>query len=221
MSKRHQLDQLLENPRIWKAGQCDAVYSRQTVATGFPELDRALSGGWPLGALIELLVDSYGIGEFRLLLPVLSALSRETKKWMVLIAPPYIPYAPAFVRGGVDLSRLLVVNCQQRTDVLWAIEQALRSGACAAVVAWSEGADERLLRRLQLAAEEGATDEGESGNGRCWVTVFRPSRCRRQRSPAVLRIGLQPAGGAGIHMNIFKNRGGRPQKLKVSLPEYQ
>jgi hypothetical protein len=201
----------LKNPRIWKAGQHGAVHFRQTVSTGFPDLDRALSGGWPLGVLIELLVDRYGIGEFRLLVPALNALGRGTEKWMMLIAPPYIPYAPAFVRNGVDTSRLLIVKCQHGTDVLWTMEQALRSGACAAVLAWSDGTDERLLRRLQLAAEEGAG---------CWVVLFRSLRCRRQRSPAALRIGLWPDSASGISMNIFKNRGGRPQKIKLSLPEY-
>lgn len=230
MSKRHRLDQLLKNPQVWKAGQGVAAQCRQTVSTGFPDLDRALSGGWPLGVLIELLVDLYGIGEFRLLMPVLNALSRGTEKWTLLIAPPYIPYAPAFACGGVDTSRLLVVNCHEKTDVLWAIEQALRSGTCAAVLAWSDGSDERLLRRLQLAAEEGAAEEGATeegavedgtaGNRGCWVVLFRPSRFRRQRSPAALRIGLQPDRASGLHMNIFKNRGGQPQKLQLSLAEY-
>ena len=225
MSKRHRLNQLLKNPRIWKAGQRDAVYSRQTVSTGSPDLDRALSGGWPLGVLTELLVDLYGIGEFRLLIPVLNALSRGTKKSMALIAPPYIPYAPAFVRRGVDISRLLVVNCHRRIDVLWATEQALRSGTCAAVLVWSDGSDERLLRRLQLAAEEGAAGERSAnkrgpGNEGCWAVLFRPSHFRRQRSPAALRIALQPGRSSGISMNIFKNRGGQPQKLEISLPEY-
>jgi protein ImuA len=222
MSKRHQLNQLLENPRIWKAGQRDAVCYRQTLSTGSPDLDRVLSGGWPLGVLIELLVDLYGIGEFRLLMPVLNALSKRTEKLMMLIAPPYIPYAPAFAHRGMDISRLLIVNCHRRTDVLWATEQALRSGACAAVLAWSDGSDERLLRRLQLAAEEGASAEGSANErGGCWVVLFRPWRFRRQRSPAALRIALQPGRSSGISMNIFKNRGGQPQKLELSLPEHQ
>ena len=221
MSNRHRLSQLLENPRIWKAGQRDAVHTRQTVSTGHPDLDRALSGGWPLGVLIELLVDLYGIGELRLLMPVLNALGQGAEKSMMLIAPPFIPYAPALVRGGVDISRLLVVNCHRRIDVLWATEQALRSGTCAAVLAWSDGSDERLLRRLQLAAEEGAEEERSSGNGGCWVVLFRPSRFKCQRSPAALRISLQPGHSSGISMNIFKNRGGQPQKLRISLPENQ
>ncbi len=132
----------------------------------------------------------------------------------MLVAPPYIPYAPAFVRHGMNTSRLLVVHCRRQADVLWTMEQALRSGTCAAVLAWSEESDERLLRRLQLAAEEGGLD-----NRRCWAVLFRPARFRNRRSPAALRIHLEPGRLSGIGMSIFKNRGGRPQELQVQVPE--
>ena len=83
------------------------------------------------------------------------------------------------------------------------MEQALRSGTCAAVLAWSEGSDERGLRRLQLAAEKGA----------CWAVLFRPARFKTQRSPAAaLRIHLLAVSLSGISMDIFKNCNGRPQK---------
>jgi hypothetical protein len=205
MSKRHRLDKLLKNPRIWKAGRYDAVRSHRTLSTGSPDLDRALSGGWPLGPLIELLIDRHGIGEFRLLMPALSALSSATEKWVMFISPPYIPYAPAFMRREVDISRLLVVNCERRSDVLWTMEQALRSGACGAVFAWSDEPDESLLRRLQLAAEEGAADAGASASGGCWAVLFRSSRFKRQRSPAVLRAHLRPGNSSGISVNILSS----------------
>ena len=135
-------------------------------------------------------------------------------KKILLIAPPYIPYAPAFARQGVNISRLLVVHCRHQTDVSWATEQALRSGTCAAVLAWFEGSDERSLRRLQLAAKERAVE----ARG-CWAVLFRPSRFRSQRSPAALRIRLRPSRGPRISMSIFKNRGGRPRKLELHVPE--
>lgn len=201
MSKRHRLEQLLRNPRVWKAGE--GARRQQVVSTGFAGLDEALSGGWPIGQLIELLVDPYGIGELRLLMP---ALVVPTGKWVMLIAPPYIPYAPAFAGHGLDMSRLLVVQCRRQVDVLWATEQALHSNTCAAVLAWSDGMDERALRRLQLAAEAA---------GACLLVLFRPVRFRRQRSPAVLRIQLQPGATGAVGLDIFRNRGGRPQTLTV------
>lgn len=213
--------ELERDPRIWKAGRL--VRGHQTLPTGFTDLDRALSGGWPVGVLTELLTDFYGIGELRLLMPALNALSKRTQKKILLIAPPYIPYAPAFARQGMNISRLLVVHCRHQTDVSWATEQALRSGTCAAVLAWFEGSDERSLRRLQLAtkegAKEGATEEGAVEARGCWAMLFRPSRFRSQRSPAALRIRLKPSRGSRISMSIFKNRGGRPRELELRVPE--
>jgi len=216
MSKRHRLQQLLQEPQIRKARQSEGRY--QTVSTGFPDLDQGLSGGWPIGVLTELLVDLCGIGELQLLLPALIALHGHpadprfntrlgAEKRIMLVAPPYMPYAPALVREGVDISRLIVAHCYQQNDVLWTMEQALRSGTCAAVLAWSEGSDERALRRLQLAVEKGA----------CWAVLFRPARYKKQRSPAALRIHLLAVSLSGISMDIFKNCNGRPQKIVVRV----
>jgi hypothetical protein len=217
MSKRHRLHQLLQEPQIRKAGQ-GAAGHYQTVSTGFPDLDQALPGGWPIGILTELLVDLCGIGELQLLLPALIALSNHpvdpgvnprlgTEKRIMLVAPPYVPYAPALVREGVNISRLIVAHCHRQNDVLWTMEQALRSGTCAAVLAWSKNSDERALRRLQLAVEKGA----------CWAVLFKPARFKKQRSPAALRAHLLAAGASGISMDIFKNCNGRPQKIVVRI----
>jgi hypothetical protein len=221
-TKRSELPLELErDPRIWKAGRL--IRGHQTLTTGFADLDRALSGGWPVGVLTELLTDFYGIGELRLLMPALTALSKRSEKTMpskiLMIAPPYIPYAPAFVRQGMNISGLLVVHCRHQTEVSWVTEQALRSGSCAAVLAWFEGADSRALRRLQLAAEEGAAAGGGTENRGCWTVLFRPSRFRSQRSPAALRIRFRPGRSSRISMNIFKNRGGRPCDLELRVPE--
>ena len=43
---------------------------------GFAALDRYLpGGGWPLGPLIEVFVERYGVGELSLLMPALAALT--------------------------------------------------------------------------------------------------------------------------------------------------
>jgi len=208
MSRRHRLEQLLRHPGVWKAGQDGS--RRRVLPTGFPELDVALSGGWPVGRLIELLVEPYGIGELRLLMPALLARAGKcgANRWIILVAPPYIPYAPAFAAQGLNLSRLLVARCRRQADILWAVEQALQSTTCAAVLAWSDGGDDRALRRLQLAAE---TD------GSCLFVLFRPARLGRQRSPATLRLRLRAGAGGALDLDIFKNQGGRPQSVSVRM----
>lgn len=206
MSSRHRLQTLLDHPRIWRAGSGPRAF-RRSLGTGFKPLDRALAGGWPATSLNELLVETWGIGEFRLLMPAISALTRQAPgdvgRWIMLVNPPYLPYAPALAGAGVALPRLLVTRCSRSADVFWAMEQALHSGHCAAVLAWCEGADTRCLRRLQLAAQ----------SSDCWAVLFRPARFRHQRSPAALRMYLRPAKDQSISIEIFKYRGGRPQHL--------
>ena len=208
MSSRHRLKTLLEHPRIWRAGAGPRSF-RRALGTGFKRLDQALAGGWPAASLNELLVDTWGIGEFRLLMPAISALTKQADsdpgRWIMLVNPPYLPYAPALAGAGVALPRLLVTRCDREADAFWAMEQALHSGHCAAVVGWCDGADPRHLRRLQLAAEA----------GNCWAVMFRPARFRHQRSPAALRMYLRPDGDRRISIDIFKYRGGRPQRLSM------
>jgi hypothetical protein len=88
---------------------------------------------------------------------------------------------------------------------LWAIEQVVRKGSIACVLAWVAAADAVMLRRLQLAAE----DQG------CWVVLFRPASASQQRSPAALRIRLSQAEAA-TRVQIFKCRGGRPNVVDVA-----
>jgi cell division inhibitor SulA/protein ImuA len=207
--------------RVWR-GKVAAV-ARAVLPTGFPELDRALpGGGWPLGAITEILVDGYGIGELGLLMPALTALTKEDpakpKKWVAWIAPPFVPYAPALQQHGVNIDRLLMIHpTAGAKSRLWAIEQAIRSGSSAGVLAWVAAADDVILRRLQLAAEE----QG------CWVVLFRPASARLQRSPAALRIHLSATApcvalprasmpSSQARVEILKCRGGRPGVVDVA-----
>lgn len=213
MGTREQIGGLLRDSRIWQAGQAAAA-ACACVPTGWPELDHLLGGGWPLGQLTELLIDDHGVGELTLLLPALIGLTTPrhghdgAPGWAALVSPPYMPYAPALARAGIDLARLLMVHSKRDTDTLWAVEQALHSQSCAAVVAWPEAADEVELRRLQLAAEA-------SGS---WTVLFRASRLRRARSPAPLRLHLsweQP--GRRLVLEVLKRRGGPPGAAHVDL----
>ena len=190
---------------IWRGKA--ATVARAVIPTGFRDLDRALpGGGWPLGALTEILVDGYGIGELGLLMPALTALTKDDpakpKKWVAWVAPPFVPYAPALQQRGVNIDRLLMIHpTSGGKSRLWAIEQAIRSGSSAGVLAWVAAADDVILRRLQLAAEE----QG------CWVLLFRPASTRLQRSPAALRIHLSQA-----RVEIVKCWGGRPGVVEVA-----
>ena len=166
-------------------------------------------GGWPRAALTELLTRQRDIGELRLLLPALARLSKDDK-WVVLVAPPHRPFAPGFESLGVNLARLVVVETRSNGESLWAAERCLRSGSCAAVLAWPDCGPQTPLRRLQLAAEE----------GKSLGVVFGSTRRAADPSPAPLRIQLTASRG-GLELQILKRRGGGwapPLSLDVECP---
>ena len=207
------LDNLLEHPRIWRARSTGGPEAPQGLPSGYRQLDRHLPGnGWPRHALTEILVGHHGRGELRLLMPALARLCRAGHEpggdaaqagWIAWIAPPFQPYPPALAAWGIDLSRLLVVHPKSRSDTLWAAEQALASGNCAAVLLWPDGIDGRFSRRLQLAAEK----------GRSWAVAFRPLESRSEISAATLRLELVQ-GERGTDVFILKSRGGSPAMVQ-------
>ena len=115
---------------------------------------------------------------------------------VVLVAPPHLPYPLAWIHAGVDLRQLSIIQAEGR-DALWAAEQCLRSGSCGAVLSWLRQADDRSLRRLQVAA----------GSGQTLAFAYRPQAEAANPSPAALRLVLesQPA-----QVRVIKCRGGLP-----------
>jgi len=208
-------DELLRHPHLWRAREAQSSAEVRGLPSGYPALDRCLpGGGWPQQGLIEILTDRYGIGELSLLVPALATLCRQTAAaagshdesldgWLAWISPPYQPYAPALAAGGIDVGRVLVVRAD---PALWAMEQALRSGACSAVLGWAAPCKLQALRRLQLAAEQ----------SRCLAVLFRRAGDANVASPAVLRIGLQSGHQGALEIEILKSRGAPP--ARVTLP---
>ena len=178
--------------------------------TGFPALDHLLGGGWPLGMLTELLVSGHGSGELGLLSPALAILTARVAaptmappragSWVMLIAPPWIPYGPGLCWQGLALNRVLMVSVRQPLEALWAMEEALRSGACAGVITWlgttaAYRVGHSLLQRLHLLA----------GKQQAWAVLIRAARCRGERSPARLRLQLLYLSPTTLQLEIFKN----------------
>jgi len=217
-----QLQELLAHPSVWRGRSRAAV---ETVPTGFTALDAGLpGGGWPRHGLVEILTPRPGVGELYLLLPVLAALSRATPaRWCTWVSPPHEPFAPALEAHGVALDRMLIVRYSQgltphdgrrrRSDGvhmgLWALEQALRSGACEVALAWLSRASPRAIRRLQLAAEQ----------GRALGVLYRSQRFAHLASPAMLRVLLEPlseGGRYGARLRLLKSRGGSREPIDIT-----
>jgi cell division inhibitor SulA/protein ImuA len=197
---------VLQNPAVWRGSDC--APEPAAVPTGFAGLDAALPGhGWPTAALTEIVLAREGIGEVSLTLPALARLQADGRD-VVWIAPPYVPYAPALAAAGLDLARLAVVHCRTPADQLWAYEQALRAPDCGAAFAWLATADDRVLRRLQVAAHEGGT----------WGVLWRRPGQQALATAAPLRLGLAPQDGR-LAVRVLKRRGGelaRPVLIDVA-----
>ncbi len=214
MNTNEMLEQITRRNDTWRGRQRQfhdhgvsansARHDARGLATGYATLDAHLQqGGWPLDGAVELLSDGCGLGAMGLFLPAMEHLS-EQGRWQVFIAPPYIPYAPLLAARGIDTRQILLVHPRNREDLLWAIEQALRSTTCSAVFSWLGAQDYRYseLRKLQLAAAGGDT----------LAVLFRPHQAGRDHAPAGLRLQMREY--RTVH--ILKQRGGH-QCVDVEL----
>ncbi|HEU4813277.1 MAG TPA: translesion DNA synthesis-associated protein ImuA [Xanthomonadaceae bacterium] len=202
------LDGLLGARRVWRGSPAQAPVPADALPTGCDALDAVLpSGGWPPSALSEILLPVDGVGELQLAWPVLARLS-QAGRTVVLVAPPYEVHAPAWAAAGIDLAHLHLVHAETR-DALWAAEQCLRSGACGAVLCWPAKADDRALRRLQVAAEA----------GQCIGLGFRPMQAALNPSPAALRVAIEPStDGTPRQLRVLKCRGANAPTRPVPFP---
>lgn len=190
-----QADLAALHPDIWRASQL-ARNATRCIDTGHAVLSRQLpNSGWPMGNLVELLVQQAGISEIRLLAP---ALRKVAHKRVVLLQPPHVPQIVALAGMGIAPDQVIWVKSPTNSDALWAAEQILRGG-CGALLFWCTHARSESLRRLHLAAQAGET----------LFFMLRPLAATQDASPAPLRLSLRPAPG-GIEVGFVKRRG--PQR---------
>lgn len=189
----------IHHPAVWR-GHDFAPVTTPSVPTSFAEIDVLLPGaGWPTGAITEIHVERPGIGELQLMMPAAARLT-QAERWLIMIAPPYLPYAPALAAHGVKLSRLMLIRPKTLTEQLWACEQALQSESCGTVMLWLDQTQERIpenaLRRLQLAAERRDV----------LALLFRASRAS-SCTQAALRLHISREENNTV-VRILKRRGG-------------
>lgn len=234
----HACPEIATIPAVWRADEL-ARNVGTTRATGHAALDAALpGGGWPVGALVEVLQAQAGQGEWRLLLPALvppaqpggpadpqararaARTAGHIRPWpdpcrsgpLVLVNPPCRPFVPGLAAQGLDAARLLVLQgsalAADPAACVWACEQALRCGDVGAVLAWLPRVRPEQLRRLQMAAQ----------NFQQVLFVMRPLAAQQEASPAVLRLQVETAGDTdALTVHILKRRG-PPLAEALQLP---
>ena len=98
------LAEILARPDVWCADRL-ASATIPALASGFARLDAELpGGGWPRGALTEILADGAGLGECSLLLPVLERMREAQALYAHLGFRPCAPYYRNPLPGTVYLA---------------------------------------------------------------------------------------------------------------------
>lgn len=130
-----------------------------------------------------------------------------------LIREHGLPYGPGLLGLGIDPSLLLLVRCEKQQDVLWTLEECLKSHALAGVVGELDHMDLTASRRLTLVAREHGT--------RCLLLLRTPeapstaaySRWLTQLAGSGDNLLDSKAPGTGrLNATLMKHRGGeRPQ----------
>ena len=193
------LQQMVGQGQVWSANDCPEKPDN-ILSSGFADLNQYLpGGGWQPGQVCGIYAQP-GSAEVSLLLPALATLSQQAK-WLLWVAPPAIPYAPALMNAGIDLEQVLVVHSQNYEQALWCMEEGLRSGQCSAVLGWPQQWHKQHIRRLQIAAQDSQSF--------CWLWPQTPFDA--SGSPAALRLKLQRQQ-QGLSLEFLKRRGSWPSR---------
>lgn len=215
-------------------GGCGARHG--TVALGIAEIDRHLPwGGLPRGCLHEILGDRADGAPLAFavhLLALLSARHAGPVLWLSARGGLYPPGLHAFgpASAGAWTARLLAVRAhiperptfEQRgaghRNLIWALEEALRTRGPAAVAAEVGQFDLVAARRLQLAAEEGGAlalvlrEAAKDGTAQARATAV--TRWHVRSAPSASCAWGGP-GAVRWRIELLRCRGGAPRGWMV------
>ncbi len=202
-----ELEDLISRKRwVWRGSGGPSMPLRG-LETGFSALDVALpQRGWPVHAVVDVTISDWGLGEARLLLPVMRHVMAQQRR-VVWIAPPYLPHSAALHQHDVPLDLLTVIALEDGSALAWSAEKFLQAAACGLVVAWPGAIGSTTVRRLQLAAEKHATP----------AFLLRRATRPPRTSPAALCLYIQPYAADRLLITIVKARGGcRVSQIAIS-----
>jgi protein ImuA len=192
------------------------------LSTGVERIDEALPwAGLPLAGLHE--VAGWREADFALaLLAGLLARPSETRPvlWCQSLDAARErgrPYGPGLAQRGADPGRMLFVTARRERECLWAMEEALASGAVAAAVAEAPAIGMTETRRLQLAAARGEAMglilRGPVGDRAPSAAL---TRWRAEPLPGPESAGPPPLTGPGrFDLSLWRCRGGAPDNWTV------
>ena len=147
----------LANLNCRKFGQFEL---KNIVPLGVPEVDAALPwNGFPTNGLHEIFGDTSALGFLVVLITRLTEiLSRTRHSTQVLWCQQGRDlYGRGLAQFGIDPNQIILVHGKNDREIIWAMEEGLRSSSLAAVIGKLHKIPPIASRRLHLAAEENET----------------------------------------------------------------
>ncbi|MBK8907458.1 MAG: hypothetical protein IPM60_06040 [Rhodospirillales bacterium] len=206
--------------RIQRIGRHGRISERPlpVVPLGIETIDAALPWkGLPRGGLHEVVAADISTAAAGFCAVVLARLAGDdgAVAWCRPGAGchgPGLLYGPGLVGLGLDLRRLIVVRARREADLLWAMEEGLRSGALVAMAGETATLQPVALRRLQLAAESTGTaalllrPAGVQPAATPALTRWRIGTARAQSPPDAADGVVRPPGGGGAEGHRVRPR---------------
>ena len=189
--------QLEKDRLVWRARQVTGPDQRRQ-SSFYSTLDAHLQGGWPQTGLVELACGLAGIGELRLLFPLLAQSQARLQVW---INPPAQLNGQALAQHGISLSKTLLIRCQNPQHALWSAQQSLNSGCCSHLVLWAKNLTSPQATRLQVAAKD---------NQALMFWLHPQPEPSTSALPVSARFSLAPLA-TGLRLKIHKYQGQWPQ----------
>jgi len=216
------------------------------VSLGVASLDQALAGGLACGALHEIgpaaALQGGAVAGFATALAARALRGGGQAVWIqpdFTITEAGALYGPGLDLMGLPVERLVILRVPRPRDALWAMEEALKCRAAAAVVAElaGENADLTATRRLALAARDGGGlglilaltppspangggMRGDSSEPFC----SQPSTATTRWEVASARGARDRFGGLGpttFTLSLVKNRRGRTGQWHLSWDHHE
>jgi protein ImuA len=195
------------------------------VPTGFAAIDAALpEGGLARGALHEILAEAAdGAAAGGFLVRLLVGLAVAGPILWCLPRPGFDepePYGPGLARLGLEPGRVILARARRDQDLLWAMEEGLKTPGLAAVIGEPRTLDLTASRRLQLAAESvgglglvlRCAKEGRAG------TTVAVTRWRVASAPS----GAREVGGVPRDFGLMRGRWRvRLERCRGALPGFE
>ncbi|HEX3970252.1 MAG TPA: hypothetical protein VHX19_02955 [Stellaceae bacterium] len=131
-------------------------------------------------------------------------------------------HAPGLALAGLAAERLVLLRAPNERDLLWAMEEGLRSRALAAVVGEVDALSMPASRRLQLAAEStGVTGFVLHRSAIEAATSAAVTRWRIAALPSALVAGEPGIGRPRWRVELLRCRGGMPKTWEVEACDAQ